>query len=148
MINNIYTNVLGLALVLFPAVVWERFNDRKGDLNKKADVFYRGALMFLAANINTLLNAGNCEDWRRTLTFLLLSINLSISSFFLLFDYWITYTLIKRGIIETPGAHWFTYMRKGGFDAWEPWAKLSPRTRFIIRAGYFVVSLVIYFIWK
>jgi hypothetical protein len=149
MINNIYTNVLGLALVIFGAIVWEKYNDRKGDLNKREDVFYRGALMFLAANINTLLNVGaNCEDWRRTVTFLLLSLNLSVSSFFLIFDYWISYALLKNKTIELPNGSretWFTYRMGGGLAFWK---KASPRTRFFIRLGYFVVSLVIYFIWR
>lgn len=149
MINNIFTNVLGLALVLFLAIVWEKYNDRKGDLNKREDIFYRGALMFLAANINTLLNVGvNCDDWRRVLTFLALSFNLSVSSFFLIFDYWISYALLKNKTIELPNGSretWFTYRMGGGLKFWR---EASPRTRFIIRAGYFVISIVIYFIWK
>lgn len=148
MINNTFTIILGIFLVIAGPVIWEIFNDRNGDLNKKEDLFYRGALMFLASLINTLLNGiGNCEDWRRTILFLTFSLNLSIAGFVLMFDYFITAILIKRGVIETPGAHWFSYLRNGGVDAWKPWVKLSPRARFLIRLGYFAVSLIIYLIW-
>lgn len=148
MINSNFTNILGVVLLIFGVVIWELFDDRKGDLNKKEDVFYRGALMLLAACLNTLLNGiGNCEDWRRALFFLVLSFNLSVSSFFLLFDYLITYILIKGGVIElgkNSPVTWFNYRMGGGFEFWK---KASPMARLFIRVGYFVISLVIYLVW-
>lgn len=148
MINSILSNIIGLALLIVGAAAWERYNDRNGDLNKQEDIYYRSALCILAALINTLLNNPFCDDWRRTIAFLILSLNVSVAGFFLIFDYWINYTLIKRGVIETSGAHWFSYLRSGGFDAWQPWRNLSPKTRFIIRASYFVLALTAYFIWR
>lgn len=147
MFNTTLTYFIGLALLVLAVSTWERFDDRKGDLNKREDVFYRGALMFLVANINTLLNASLCEDYRRILFFLGISLNLALASFFLIFDYWITYTLLKNGTIEAPKGerlHWFTYRLGGGLKFWK---NASPRTRLIIRASYFLASLIVYIIW-
>jgi hypothetical protein len=121
------------------AVISEVWNDRNGDLHKGADVIVRILLLVCEA---VILHAFFHKP-------ILSCFILSSAIFFLLFDYAITYVLIKNGKLEPPLGvkyHWFSYMaKKGVIDNISWWRNMNPWGRFAIRLAYFVGSLVLYF---
>ena len=119
------------------ALLWEVWNDRHGDLNKAKDVPIRGLLIIIEA---ALLNYFFHKP-------IITSLLLSTAIFFLLFDYLVTYVLIRNKVIEPRigGSYsWFTYTgKKGLFDTMN-WWKFSPWIRLGIKLAYFFVALVLF----
>lgn len=127
------TTILSFILLSFPTV-WELWNDKKGDLNKKRDVIIRALLMVSSALLCWCLLHQN----------FFASLNLSVAIFFLLFDYAINIVLYKNGVINN--ANWFSYTAKKGFVDNVPWWKqMNPWVKFGIRVLYFVGSIILYF---
>jgi hypothetical protein len=121
------------------ATIVEWFNDREGDFNKGADVFIRFIFFWFESYV--LHFAFGKPAY--------ICFILSTAIFFLVFDYWIAYTLIKNGTLEPPRGvkyHWFRYSAKKGFvDNISFWRNMNPWGRFAIRVGYFIIALVLYF---
>jgi hypothetical protein len=125
------------------SVSWEIWNDRKGDPNKSADVWFR-ALIFVTVGVTEFFLcrwiAGSSSIW-----ILPAAANFCLAWFFLTFDYRIAAILIDRKIVETKGAHWFSYLGTSGpIDKIKAWRQAKPWPRFFIRFGYFVLSFTIY----
>jgi len=122
---------------LFYPYVWECFNDRNGDPNKKIDVLYRAALMLFAGIL--------CHIFIGVMFYK--GAILSGAIHFQLFDYTIAYILIKRKIIETPGATWYnTLGKKGTIDSLNIWKRFSPHARMIVRVCVSASALTL-FLW-
>lgn len=122
------------------ATIWEVWNDRYGDSNKSADIWARTFLLWIEAVILHLLTDAN----------IFVCFNLSISVFFLTFDYVINYVLIKNGTIEPPRGvkyHWFTHVGKSGvIDNLKFWKEMNPYVKLGIRVAYFLISVILYFV--
>jgi hypothetical protein len=118
---------VGCFLILFAPYVWETIDDRKGDLNKKADVLWR----ILIGAAASLIVYGLTYHSLFACAFMCFAI------FFLLFDYTIA-TVLGR---PDP----FSYLgHKGVIDNISFWRKMSPGWRFAIRCAVFAVALIIY----
>jgi hypothetical protein len=116
------------------ATIWEVWNDRYGDLNKGWDVVVR---------INLLVIEAGIPHFAFDKTFFV-CLMLSTAVFFLLFDYLITYVLIRNKVIEVPGAHWFSYTGKKGWFDNLGWWKRSAWIRLGIKLAYFIISLILF----
>jgi hypothetical protein len=125
--------ILVMIFVMVP-VLWELYNDRNGDLNKKKDVFMRAMLFAWAGAVINILTGVSA----------VICILLSIGTFFLLFDYLIVIVL-KHNKVISPTANWFTYLGKKGYvDNIFLWKRLGPWGRFITKVVVFTISLVLY----
>jgi hypothetical protein len=119
------------------AYVWESYNDRDGDLNKKIDVLWRGCLALFAGILNHVFNG--VPYYIGTL--------LSVAIHFMFFDYTIVYIMAKRKVIAGY-VGWYEYLgKKGVVDNIPSWRNAHPTTRLIIRIAVFVPSLT-WFIYQ
>lgn len=126
------TTILSFILLSVPTV-WELYNDRNGDFNKKADVLFRVLL---------IINAGLIV-WGLFNRNAFLSMNLSFAIHWLLFDYLIV-IILNRNVYEKK-VHWFTHLgTSSAIDKLSFWVKLGPWGRFGVRVGYFVIALVLF----
>ena len=125
-------------LFLFVPCIWECWNDRNGDLNKRIDLFYRGCLALCAGILcHFFINVPFYKG-----------AELSLAIHFLLFDYMIAYILIKRQVVEVAGTGWFEYLGyKGVVDNIRSWRGLAPAQRAAIRIVVFTASLL-WFLWQ
>ena len=122
------------------ATFYEVWNDRHGDLNKREDVFIRLCLLLMEAlALHYFLHKPLID-----------SFILSASFFFLVFDYYVTWVLIKNKVLEPRRGTtytWWTYTaKKGWFDNIPLWKNASPWVKFGLKASVFIASLII-FIW-
>lgn len=115
-------------IILFIPTIWEYQNDKFGDFNKKKDVLWR-----------CILGAGVClANWFFTDRFILKSVLMCFSLFFLIFDYWIASVFAPKG-------QWFSYLgKKGWFDNLPVWKK-NPWVRFGIKMAVLIGALLYYF---
>lgn len=131
--------ILSFILLSVPTA-WEIWNDRKGDLNKSEDVFFRVLIIAVVSTVNVLLFDVPYFA----------SLLLSLAIHFAFFDYIIAYILIKNGTIEPSRGiklHWFTYVAKSGVvDNLKFWRNMRCGWRFAIRLTFLAVSLLIFFI--
>ncbi len=131
----LYT-ILAVGILTLPTV-FEVYNDRHGDFDKKTDILLRVLLGVVCGGFNHTMG----------LQFLI-AFNLSMAIFFLVFDYIIAYTLIKNGTLEPPRGvryHWFRYTAKDGFvDNVPNWKYANPWLKLGIRVLYFTGSLILY----
>lgn len=144
---NIFLEILGLAALSF-AYPWEVLNDKDGDAHvsrgdwndkykfssKTLDVWARCFFMVVASALNILFTQHN----------FFVSLFLAGAIHFLLFDYTITYVLIKRKILEGP-IKWYDYSNGKGFDNYKWWTERSWQVRMSLKVVVFLVACVIYF---
>lgn len=120
------------------ATIYEVINDRFGDKNKGFDVFIRMILFTLEAYILHLIFDKS----------VLVSLVIPFAVFFLVFDYWIAYVLIKNRIVEPPVGekyHWFSYVaKKGWFDNLSFWRDTEPGFKLGMRIGFFIAAILIF----
>lgn len=116
-------------LILFLPTAWEYRDDMHGDFNKKKDVLFR-----------VIIGAAAClANWFFTDRFILKSVLMCFSIFFLIFDYWIATRFAPKG-------KWFEYGgKKGWFDNIPKWKNLNPWAKFAFRLIVFAVALIYYF---
>lgn len=122
-------------LLLVAAIVWECLDDINGDTIKsnKKDVLMRSGF-FLGAILYSWIWMGNA---------LLPSALMPFAVFFAFFDYLVAYILIRRGVVEVPGAHWFSYLSgKKMFDQWL--ALIPPAGRIALRVVILAVTITLY----
>lgn len=124
--------ILAILILCLP-LIWELWNDRNGDFNKKADVLFRALL---------IVNAGFIV-WGFFNRNLFAAMNLSFAIHWLLFDYLIHIILYRNGVITSTA--WFKYMGKSSkIDNISWWRNMNPWLRLQIRLTYFLISLYLY----
>ena len=125
-----------IILFLIIPLLWELWNDRNGDPNKKRDVFIRGMLIAWSGVMINLLTGVPA----------VVCIILGVGTFFLLFDYLVV-VVLKYNKIISETAHWFTYLGKKGYvDNLKWWGRLGPWWRLIVKLSVFLLSLILFLI--
>jgi hypothetical protein len=120
-------------LSLFAPLVWESFDDSKGDHNKAQDVFLRCMIGLVAALVNFFLIGKPILD----------SFILSMAIHFMFFDYLINIILYKNDVIDY--ANWFSHTgKKGVIDNVPFWKNMNPWTKLYVRVGVLIAAIVIY----
>lgn len=119
------------------ATLFETWNDRHGDLNKRADLVWRVILILAEAGLLAWVLHKPFID----------SILLSSAIFFMTFDYLVAYVLIKNKVVEPRRGTtytWWTYTaKKGFFDNIGLWRRLSPWVKFFVKLICLAISLYI-----
>ena len=119
--------IIALILLTVPTV-WELWDDRNGDFNKKIDVWIRGALIVVFSMFAFLISLRNIVG----------CMALSAGIHFMFFDYGIAYIL---GHVKD----WFSYLGEKGFvDNISFWKGMKPKYRFVVRLVVFVFSIMLY----
>jgi hypothetical protein len=120
-----------ISLILFVPLIWEIWNDCRGDLDKEWDVVIRVFLMIQVG----------CLVWQFSHRDVFAAINLSFAIHFMLFDYLIV-IILNRTVYERK-INWFTHLSNSPIDKiWKGW---NPWLRLLIRLTYFLASLILYF---
>lgn len=117
-------------LVLSTPVIWELFNDRKGDKHPNNDWLIRGLIMLAAS---ALVSVGTGRHFLQALA-------MSFGIFSLVFPY--LYNILNR---KKP---WYSYLSTTAIpDKWTYWAGTAWYGRMFILLVIFGTCLSIYF-WK
>jgi hypothetical protein len=128
-----------LAIIsLFVPLAIELWNDRNGETaeEKVTDVAWRMVLAVVAGIVNFYMIDKPIFD----------SMFLALAIHWLLFDYLITWWLIKKGVIETHKS-WFEYLGKFSvMDNFRLWVQIGPWGRFTAKAVVFIIALVIFIV--
>lgn len=124
---NLTAEIICFILLAAP-IVYEFFDDRNGDFNKKKDVIIRSIIAAVVCFANYLF----------TDRFILKSALMCFALFFLIFDYLINTRFAPKGQV-------FSYLgKKGWVDNLPVWKK-NPWVRFGIKLAVLIGALIYYF---